>query len=78
LSIPCALLDWTIAEMLEDSSVTRRTVDDVAPHSTICPITPEEEVTAMPTESPDVVPLSMVTVDDQESLDPEMMWAAVD
>ena len=32
----------------------------------------------MPTESPDVVPLSMVTVDDQESLDPEMMWAAVD
>jgi hypothetical protein len=59
--------------MLEDSSVTRSTVEDVAPHATVCPITPEDEVTAMPTERPEEVPLSMVTVEDQESLEPEIM-----
>ena len=76
--MPCARLDWTMAEMLEDSSSTSRTVEEVAPHSTIWPMTPEDEVTGMPTDRPELVPLSMVTVDDHESLEPEMMWAAVD
>ena len=41
-------------------------------------MTPLEEVTGMPTDTPVRLPLSMVTVEDQESVDPEMMWAAVD
>ena len=77
-TMPWALLDCTIAETLDDSSVSRRTVEDVAPHSTICPMTPLEAETGIPTESPSAVPLSMVTVDDQESAEPEMMRAAVD
>jgi hypothetical protein len=76
--MPWALLDWTMAEILEDSSVTRSTVEDVALHSTIWPMTPEDEVTGMPTERPELVPLSIVTVEDHESLEPEMIWAAVD
>ena len=41
-------------------------------------MTPAEVVTGMPTESPEDVPLSMVTVVPHESPDPEMIRAAVD
>ena len=78
MSMPCARLDCTMAETEEFSSLTRRTVEEVAPHSTICPIAPAELVTGMPTASPEALPLSMVTVRLQESVEPEMMRAAVD
>ena len=78
VSIPWARLVWTMAEMFEDSSVRRRTVDVVAPHSMICPMTPLDAVTGMPTAKPELVPLSMVTVEDHESVEPEMTCAASD
>ena len=56
----------------------RRTTEEVVPHSMIWPMAPLESVTGMPTESPALEPLSRVTVSVHESLEPEMMRAAVD
>ena len=76
--MPWARLDWIIAEIEEFSSVSRRTTEVEALQEMICPTMPLEEVTGIPAVSPELVPLSMVTVELQESVDPEMMRAAVD
>ena len=77
-SMPCALLDCTIAETEEFSSEMRRTVELAGPHSMIWPMAPLESETGMPTARLEVVPLSIVTVSLHESVEAEMMRAAVD
>ena len=54
------------------------TVEVVAPHSVICPITPLEAMTGIPTVSPEADPILMVTLEVHESVEPEMMRAPVD
>ena len=77
--MPCALLDWIIAETEEFSSVSRAHGGRVVrPLSMTCPMTPLDAVTGIPALTPEEVPLSMVTVLLQESDAPEMMRAAVD
>ena len=76
--MPWARLDWIIAETEEFSSVIRRTTDEVGPHEMIWPMTPLEAMTGMPTVSPEAEPRLIVTVEVQESLDPEMMRAPFD
>ena len=78
LSMPWARLDWIIAETEEFSSVIRRTSDEVGPHEMIWPMTPLEAMTGIPTVSPETEPRLIVTVEVQESLDPEMMRAPFD
>ena len=77
-STPCARLCCTIADTPEFSSMMRRTSEVEGPHSMIWPMTPAESVTGIPTATPEEVPLSMVTVSDHESFEPEMMRAPVD
>ena len=76
-SVPWARVDCTMADTREFSSFTSLTTEVVGPHSMIWPITPVESHTGMPTSRPEVVPLSMVTVDDHESVEPAMMRAPV-
>ena len=56
----------------------RRTTDVVGETETIWPMTPDASMTGMPTESPAAEPLSMMIVEDHESVEPEITRAAMD
>ena len=77
-STPWAREPWIMAETPDWSSVMSRTVDVLAETSMICPITPPELHTGIPTSNPEAEPLSMITESVQASPVEPMIRAAVD